>query len=83
MHKHYKFISYAEYSKTETQLDEEGNPIEVHVSPYWFSHPNARVNIEKTEVVLSCNHHSDVCTCVTREQALDYIDKNWQKEEIE
>ena len=61
----YKFIPYDEYLS----------------SSYLTSHPHARVNTEKTEVVLSCSTH-DNCKCVTHKEALAHIDTNWAKEEI-
>lgn len=60
----YKFIPYDEYLS----------------SSYLTSHPHARVNTEKTEVVLSCSTH-DNCKCVTHKEALEHIDTNWAKEE--
>jgi len=61
----YKFISYDEYLS----------------SDYSTLHPNARVNLEQTEVVLSCSTHHD-CSCLTHEQAMEYITENWQIPEI-
>jgi hypothetical protein len=58
--KSYKFISYSDY------ID----------SDYALSHPNARVNEDRTEVVLSCSTH-DNCNCLTQEQAALHIKTNW------
>lgn len=57
----YRFISYDEYLN----------------STYLLSHPNARVNIEKTEVVLSCNNHGDGCDCLSHEEAIEHVSINW------
>jgi hypothetical protein len=75
----YKFISYDEYMETEEVVDEEGNSTTVRISPYAASHQHARVNIERTEVVLSCNSHTEGCGCLTHAETLKYIDENWEK----
>lgn len=59
----YKFIPYDEYMN----------------SDYVTSHPNARVNAAKTEVVLSCNNHEAPCSCITHAEAVTYIAANWTK----
>ncbi len=63
----YKFISYAEYLS----------------SDYLVSHPNARVNLEQTEVVLSlsCSASADI-GCLTYAEARAYINLNWEVEPV-
>jgi hypothetical protein len=46
---------------------------------YQASYPNAIANVEKTEVILSCNDHSH--GCITHDKALEYIKQNWKNEE--
>ena len=80
--KRYKFIPFSEYNETVLVENDEGVMVDVWVSPYRLSHPKARVNIEQTEVVLSCtNIHGADCSCLTHSDALTYIDTNWQKAE--
>jgi len=70
----YKFLTYEEWMATETVKDEEGNETEQRTCPSYFKHPNARVNYEKTEVVISCNYGG----AHTKEEALAYIQANWE-----
>lgn len=48
-----------------------------YTTDYSTSHPNARVNLEQTEVVLSCNRHASPCACLSHTEALAYIEANW------
>ena len=80
--KHYKFIPYSEYSEFEMVM-EDGVEVKRYLSPYWHSHPHARVSGDNMEVVLSCSNHDETCTCVTREEALAHIEANWPIEETE
>ena len=78
----YKFIPFTEYNAKVLVENEEGVMVDEWVSPYRKSHPKARINLELTEVVLSCtNHHGSECSCLTHAAALEYIDTNWQKPE--
>lgn len=77
----YKFIPYEEYMETEEVIGEEGNVTTVRVSPYATTHPHASINIEKTEVVLSCSEHTNGCGCLSHAEAIKHIDTNWEKAE--
>jgi len=72
----YKFLTYDEWTATETVTDEEGNEVEQRTCSSFYVHPKARVNYEKTEVVVSCNCGDGTHT---REEALSHIEANWAK----
>ena len=57
--------------------------LEEYERKYKKSHPKAVVNIEKTEVVLSCTYHGSGCSCLTHTQAVEHIADNWAQEEVE
>ena len=77
--KHYKFIPFTEFNATIQTTDGEGNPIEEHTSPYWFSNPQARVNTDQTEVVLSLSPEVPDETLLDRDTAAAYIANNWNE----
>jgi hypothetical protein len=81
--KHYKFIPFSEYNETVPSTDEEGNPIEEHVSPFWFSNPHARVSHDQTEVVLSLSPEVPDETLLDRDAAAAHIANNWNEPEGE
>jgi hypothetical protein len=73
----FRFISIAVWNATHEEVNAEGETATVYTSPYRYSHSHARVNYEKTEVVLSLNYHTDDCDCLTHKQANQYIDSQW------
>lgn len=52
--------------------------IEEYEKDYKDAHPNARVSPDGCEVVISCNLHGGDCSCITHDEAITYIEKNWE-----
>jgi hypothetical protein len=51
----YTFVPYDEWIATETVDDGEGGTYEQRTHMLYHMYPNARVNHDQTEVVVSCN----------------------------
>ena len=67
----YKFLTIEEYNASTVEIV-DGEEVEVFTHPCKLMSPHARVNIEQTEVVISCPDGD-----LNREQAQTYIDTNW------
>ena len=79
----YKFIPFSEYSATLPLENREGVIEDVKICTYAYSQSKARVNLERTEVVLSCTSgHGNSCDCLTHKDALERINTTWQQAEV-
>nr|WP_319552439.1 hypothetical protein [uncultured Vibrio sp.] len=74
----YKFISYEQWTETETITSEDGSTTEVRTNPDYLNNPNSRASADNTEVVISCNDGSGTHT---KEEALAHIEANWPQQE--